>query len=110
MLVGLGETVVLDASWTQDAMRGLAMKVAEQTHSALVMLRCAADPDTVASRLGSRAGDASDADRYVAERLRAAADPWPEAHAIQTGGPLDASVAEALHAVRPLLSNRVAVG
>ena len=74
--------MVLDASWTQDAMRGLAMKVAEQTHSALVMLRCAADADVVASRLESRVRDASDADQYVAERLRATADPWPEARVI----------------------------
>jgi uncharacterized protein len=110
VLLGLGETVVLDASWTREAMRGLAAKVGEQTHSGLVMLRCAAPADVVAqrleARLESRQGDASDADPFVAERLRAAADPWPEAQVIQTDGPFDASVAQALAAVRPRVTAR----
>jgi aminoglycoside phosphotransferase family enzyme/predicted kinase len=99
-LLGLGESVVLDASWTRAAARRCAAAVAERTSSELVGLECVADRQVVAGRLRSRTGDASDADERVAERLRASADPWPAATTIDTNSAPDDSVSAAVAAVR----------
>jgi predicted kinase len=99
-LLGLGESVVLDASWTRSAARRRAAAVAERTSSVLVGLECVADRQVVADRLRSRTGDASDADERVAERLRASADPWPAATTIDTNGAPDDSISAAVAAVR----------
>ncbi len=83
----LGESVVLDASWTDADLRDEAARVAAATSSDLVELRCDLDPEVAGARLDGRRAegtDASDADRDVAAALRAAADPWPEATVIDT--------------------------
>jgi predicted kinase len=82
-----GELVVLDASWTDDARRGDARRVADDTASDLVELRCVAPADIAAARITARAaagGDASDADRAVAAQMAATADPWPTSVALDT--------------------------
>ena len=91
-LLGLGESVVLDATWGSARHRSLARNVAERTSAEVVELRCYAPPRVVAARLRARAvGDPSDADRVVAAALARNADPWPEATAVNTAGsPADA--------------------
>jgi predicted kinase len=86
-LLGLGETVILDASWADRAYRRQALALAAQTRAAAVQLRCTAAPATVAARLARRGADGpgtSDADRTVAAALAADADAWPEAHVVTT--------------------------
>jgi aminoglycoside phosphotransferase family enzyme/predicted kinase len=86
-LLEMGETVVLDASWTDAAFRRQARDLADGTRSAVVELRCGAAPDTVAARLTQRAtghSGASDADRTIAAELAADMDGWPQADAIAT--------------------------
>jgi aminoglycoside phosphotransferase family enzyme/predicted kinase len=83
LLLGLGETVILDASWTDAGHRQRAAAVAGAAHSGLVSLRCAADPEIVASRLRGRATGLSDADQAIADRMRHEADPWPEAITVE---------------------------
>jgi uncharacterized protein len=82
-----GETVVLDASWSDETRRVDARRVATETVSDLVELLCVAPAAVVAARLAERAaagGDASDADREIANAMSAVAHPWPTSTAIDT--------------------------
>src|SRR3546814_7617167 len=56
----LGEIVVLDASWTDEAARAKARRVAEATASDVVELRCVAPADVAAARLVARAAARSE--------------------------------------------------
>jgi uncharacterized protein len=100
----LGESVVLDASWTAERWRAEARDVATRTATELVELRCSAPPDTAARRLRRRrsaGGDPSDATPEIAAQLAVAEDPWPSARIVDTSsGPAEALV-KALVAVAP---------
>ena len=101
-LLGLGETVVLDASWSSAAHRGRARDVADATESSLVELRCDAPEAVAGPRIAARrqeGGDPSDATREVAARLAERADPWPEATVVDTTVPLPEATAAALDAI-----------
>ncbi|HEY8453773.1 MAG: AAA family ATPase [Micromonosporaceae bacterium] len=100
-LLGHGESVIIDASWTRDVHRRAAAETAARTHSRLVQLRCEAAPEVVAARLRDRARDVSDADERIAAAMAAHADPWPQAHTIRTDRTPDRSVAEAAALARP---------
>lgn len=80
-----GESVILDASWTSAAQRASALRLALAASADLIQLRCWVPADLAAQRLKGRSGDTSDAGPDVAELLRAAADPWPDATPIDTG-------------------------
>jgi hypothetical protein len=62
-----GESVVLDASWTDHGMRDVAAELSRTTSSDLVELRC-------------------DAPLAVARAMAAMVDPWPEAVVVATWG------------------------
>ncbi|MFC0037180.1 AAA family ATPase [Actinomadura rayongensis] len=100
-LLRLGETVVLDASWTATEHRALLRDVASQEHADLTELECRAPARLAAERVRTRPRGASDADPTVAAALTAHADPWPEATPIDTSGALATTLARALAAVRP---------
>lgn len=103
-LLARGESVILDASWTSAAQRKSAVELALALSADLVQLRCDVPADLAARRLHGRSGDTSDAGPDVAERLRAAADPWPEATPIDTSGPDGFQITplqRALDAIRP---------
>ncbi|HUB42731.1 MAG TPA: AAA family ATPase [Streptosporangiaceae bacterium] len=103
-LLAHGESVILDASWTSAAQRAAAVKLALAASADVVQLRCEAPADLAVRRLLQRTGDTSDAQPDVAERLRAEADPWPDATPIDTSG-LDGHqsmpLRQALDAIRP---------
>lgn len=89
-LLAVGESVVLDASWTSARHRAAARALAATRDADLVELRCTVDDATAAERLRRRAAkgtDASDADEAVAAALAARADPWPEAIEVATAAP-----------------------
>ncbi|MFF4656107.1 AAA family ATPase [Streptomyces sp. NPDC001381] len=107
-LLSAGESVVLDATWSDPAQRAAARRVAERTCSDLVALHCHAPHDVSAARLRARASASghsvsghSDADLGIANAMAAREPPWPEAVAVDTSGPLESAVARALTAVRP---------
>ncbi|WP_432168754.1 AAA family ATPase [Streptomyces sp. bgisy031] len=100
-LLSRGESVVLDATWHDAQQREAALRMAERTHADLVALHCHVPDDMTADRLATRGRGASDADRDVAAAMAAAESPWPEAVRIDTSGPLDAAVTQALSAIRP---------
>lgn len=83
LLLGRGESVVLDASWSSALWRTAATHLAERTHSRLTLLRCQAPTDLAAGRMTHRRGP-SDATADVAQAMGAAGDAWPEAHSIDT--------------------------
>ncbi|MFG2090539.1 MULTISPECIES: AAA family ATPase [unclassified Spirillospora] len=102
-LLRLGETVILDASWSAKEERDLIAAVAEREHAHLMSLRCEA-PESVATermRVRARSRGISDADAGIAAAMRADAAPWPESVAVDTGGTVENAVGQALAAVRP---------
>jgi uncharacterized protein len=98
-LLERGESVVLDASWTQARHRGAARVLAAATHSGQLELRCEASAVTIATRLARRDPGASDADPAIATKLAAEADPWPEATVIVTDHHPDTSGRQTLTAL-----------
>ena len=82
-----GETVILDASWSDARWRDRARLMAGADRADVVELRCTAPAPLASERLLARAaagGDSSDASPAVAAAMAAAEDPWPTATAIDT--------------------------
>ncbi|MEU8801062.1 AAA family ATPase [Spirillospora sp. NPDC048819] len=100
-LLRLGETVIVDASWTSKEHRNLLAATADQEHARLSSLRCEAPGTLTAERIRTRARGASDADADIAAAMRANAAPWPEATTIDTSAALADAVEQGLTAVRP---------
>jgi uncharacterized protein len=97
----LGGSVILDASWAADRHRQAARKVAEDTATDSVELRCAAPPELADQRIRARlaaGGDPSDATPAVAAAMAGRFDPWPAASVVDTAGTLESSVTRALKA------------
>jgi uncharacterized protein len=101
-LLAMGETVVLDATWSSTAHREHARRTAAEAFSAVVELRCEAPAAVAAERIRARRGsaDPSDADPGIARHLATAFEPWPEAAVLETTAPLTDTVATALGTVR----------
>ncbi|OAA28168.1 hypothetical protein UG55_1006141 [Frankia sp. EI5c] len=104
-----GDTVIIDASWSDGRHRAAAARLARDTSSELIELRCVTSPEVAAARLARR--DAAERGVSPGEGLRATADtagttsvvhramsawaePWPTARVIQTAVP----EGEAFHA------------
>ncbi|MFF8843386.1 AAA family ATPase [Streptomyces sp. NPDC015127] len=100
-LLSSGESVVLDATWSDTGQREAALRMAERTSADLVALHCQAPSNVTAARLNSRAPGASDADLDVATAMAAKEPPWTKAVSIDTSGPLESAVVQAMAAVRP---------
>lgn len=95
-----GRSVVLDASWTDSRWRERAAAVAARARADLVALECTAPTQLTTERLHRRAVDGLDHDSEATPAVAAAmarrADPWPEATAVDTSGPLEWSTATAV--------------
>jgi aminoglycoside phosphotransferase family enzyme/predicted kinase len=97
--LGLGESVVLDASFVGAEHREAAAAVARSGAAELSELRCDTPPDVAAARVARRlaAGrDASDATPAIAAAMADAADPWPGAGRVDTSGEAEAAVEAAV--------------
>lgn len=88
-LLGMGESVVLDASWSAAGHRAAAADVAARTHSELWQLRCDVAPEVAHARLAGRAGDASDATATVHDRMAVGFATWDDAVVVATAAPPD---------------------
>lgn len=91
----LGESVLLDASWSDARRREEAADLSRQTSSDLVQLRCQVPPAVADARLRARTGDASDADPEVAADMRRRFADWPQAHVLSTAESVEKTVAAA---------------
>ena len=99
-LLGLGETVIIDASWSAAEWRTEAATLAVRSSADLIELCCVTPAEVADNRLRSRSAggpSVSDADLAVAGHLRATTDPWPTATMVDTFGALSSAVATALH-------------
>jgi aminoglycoside phosphotransferase family enzyme/predicted kinase len=102
VLLGRGESVVLDATWGDAGSRAGARAVATATASDLVELRCSAPVSVREARIRRRAeagDDPSDVTVSVARELSARAAPWPTATVVDTAGDRGCSLGQALRAV-----------
>lgn len=108
-LLSRGESVVLDATWVDAEQREAALRMAERTHADLVALHCHVPGEMTATRLTARTGGASDAGLDVAAAMEATEAPWPEATRVDTSGPLEAAVVQALAAIRPHAASQAPV-
>lgn len=102
LALGVGETVVIDASWTDQRQRDAASATAAAALADLVELQCEVDRTTAAARIEARmaaGGDPSDADVGIATAMAAEADPWPTAASIDTSAGVDAVLENALEVV-----------
>lgn len=91
-LMALGESVVLDASWSDAGERAAARAAAHAAGARTVELCCHAPEDVAEARVTERmrrGGAVSDADIAVARSMRRAFAPWPEAHVVDTTGAVD---------------------
>ncbi|HEX7165535.1 MAG TPA: AAA family ATPase [Acidimicrobiales bacterium] len=103
-LAGLGESVVLDASWTAERHRAAAHEIANEAFADLVELRCVAPARVAAQRIQSRrrAGvDPSDATPAIAAAMAADAHPWPSSVALDSTMSIDDVVKAALEVAAP---------
>ena len=102
-LLGLGESVVLDASWGSAEHRAAASAAASAAFADLRELCCATPQDVALQRIAARAGTehlVSDADVAVATALAVSRAPWPEASLVDTTVPAQESVETAVGLVR----------
>lgn len=102
--LGLGESVILDASWGAAADRRAAREAAAAAHAPVVELRCHAPREVAWRRIAARAQageDPSEATPEIAAHMAAEADAWPRAAVVDTDGPPSRSLAAALRLVGP---------
>jgi aminoglycoside phosphotransferase family enzyme/predicted kinase len=99
-LLSMGESVILDASWTNAHHRDLARAEAHRHHAAVIELCCRTDLPQALARVQRRmqlGGDASDATPEVVAQMSARMAPWPQAVVVDTGRTVEESVSAALH-------------
>ena len=100
----MGESAILDATWSAERYRQEAAAIARETVSDLVELRCDVAAPIADARIGARAAsgtDISDATVEAAPTLRATFAPWPSAASIMTDASPAESVESALVVVAP---------
>jgi aminoglycoside phosphotransferase family enzyme/predicted kinase len=97
--LSLGASVVLDATWSDPALRATAQVVALETSSDLVELECFAPVEVAAARAGRRlaAGeDVSEADPDIVRSIADRTPAWPSAVRVSTDSGPEAALAAAL--------------
>jgi uncharacterized protein len=110
--LALGQSVIIDASWTSDDERVRARGVADAAHADVVELHCVCDPDEARRRVANRLrtpnppdlsdpAGASDATPDIADLLASRSDPWPQAQQLDTGAAMASVVSAALEALGP---------
>lgn len=95
-LLAEGHSVILDGTWRDPRMRAEARRLASETHSATVELRCEAATDTAAGRITTRPPGNSEVTREIAAVLAAQQRGWETAHRIDTSGSAEDSARQAL--------------
>jgi predicted kinase len=101
----VGESVVLDASWTDAGVRELAARVAEETSVDLMEIMCTTEPCVAYQRIGNRilgGANASDATAQIARRMKEEADAWPSACRVDT----TYSLRETMNVVRKVIEGQ----
>jgi aminoglycoside phosphotransferase family enzyme/predicted kinase len=99
----MGESVVLDASWTDEGWREAARAVADRTSGDFVELRCDVAPAEGRARIARRLSehrDVSEATPELIAEMAERTDLWPSAAVIDTSGAPEEAVERALGLLR----------
>jgi aminoglycoside phosphotransferase family enzyme/predicted kinase len=100
-LLGLGDSVVLDATVADARYRDQAARLAAETCSGLASFVCDLPEDLVVQRMASRRGSPSDADLSIATVVKERFDDWPSAVVVDTSQPVAAVTAKVMHRLQP---------
>jgi predicted kinase len=98
-----GESVVLDASWSEPARRAEASKCAASTSSGVIAFQCSVAPTVASARASARAllgTDASDVSGDLAKELGERFVDWPEAVVVDTSPAPDVVTASVVAALQ----------
>jgi hypothetical protein len=101
-LLALGESVILDASWSSAAWRDAARRMAQANHAVLHEICCDVPAPMAEHRVAERRArgpNVSDATVEVTRVMRERFEAWPEALTVVTDRPVDSSLGEILAAV-----------
>lgn len=96
-LLAAGHSVILDATWRDARQREHARTMASEVSSPVVEFACALPLSEAVRRIETRAPTTSDATPQIATALEDEEQGWPQAHRIDTSGPVADSVAEMEH-------------
>ncbi len=101
VVLAAGESVVLDASWTDAAHREAARAEGARRGAELVELECRVDATEARRRVAAREAEGrspSDAGPEIVDYLADRRDPWPSAIGIDTSVPIEEATRLALDA------------
>lgn len=104
LLLGMGESVVLDATFHEPRWRAAVTQLAADAVADLTALGCVVPVEVAAARAARRLEvglDVSDAHEAVVRAMASTAVPWPDATIIDTNGAPDAAISAALAAIGP---------
>lgn len=93
-----GNSVILDASWTEESERLRAASLATDVNADLIELHCVCDRSLAAQRIELRHNTYSDATPHIASAMATTASPWPSALTLDTSRPLTETTAKAFRA------------
>jgi aminoglycoside phosphotransferase family enzyme/predicted kinase len=102
--LAFGESVILDASWTDSRWRLQAAVAAARHEATLVEIVCVAPPEVAERRIQNRSHDRegmSDATPAVARQMATDADTWPTAHQLDCTVGLQGALCSALTFASP---------
>jgi len=100
--LGLGHSVILDASWIDLTHRGWARALATECSADLTELHCTAPAPVTEARIAQRLGEATDPSEATVDVARSMARieaPWPSATAIDTSRAADMAQEQALQVI-----------
>lgn len=95
VLLGNGQSVILDGTWRDPQIRAHAHRHATETHSTVVELMCVATADMATGRITTRRPGNSEVTPEIATALAAQQNGWDTAHRIDTSRVLERSLEEA---------------
>ncbi|WP_433664601.1 AAA family ATPase [Nocardia sp. CA-128927] len=98
LLLSLGVSVILDASWIDADERQRAQELATDTHADLIQLHCVCPLPVANRRIDDRGISDSEATSHIAADMSAAASAWRAATTLDTELPLHDTVERAFHA------------
>ncbi len=89
VLLGYGQSVILDGTWRDPKVRAHAQLLATETFSAVVELVCVTSIDTAADRILTRRPGNSDVTPEIAASLARQQSAWKTAYPLETSRPLE---------------------
>jgi predicted kinase len=106
VLLRLGHSVILDATWARADQRAAAARAARESASELVRIRCDAPVPVAVARATRRIGsdDVSDATEEIVRSASERFLPWPEAAGVSTAGDPAAALEAAQRAIARALT------